>query len=130
MDSRAARARRLLEVARPCPAQAPACRNCRHPPTVPAPPQPANADGTRRSAQGSPKHASKPEGEHRSDASTTLKLELASKSENPSELDSKPDVLVEDQSKRGSLKRKSKPEVRFEAFQIVAVSFTGPSFGG
>ena len=66
IDCRAAWARRLQEVARPRPVQAPARDQCRRPPAVPAPPKPADADGTLRSAQGSPKHASKPECEDRS----------------------------------------------------------------
>ena len=43
IDCRAARARRLLEVARPRPVQALARGQCRRPPAVLAPPQPANA---------------------------------------------------------------------------------------
>ena len=57
IDCRAALARRLLEVARPRQVQAPASDQCLCLPAVPAPPQPANADGTLRSAQGSQKHA-------------------------------------------------------------------------
>ena len=76
------------------------CPRCRR--------RPANAVGTCRSAQGSPKHASEPklEGEDRSSRRLwSLK----------SEIQSKPEVLVEDQSKCGSPKRESKPEVRVEA---------------
>ena len=43
IDCRAARARRLLEVARQRPVQALALCQCLRPPTVPAQPQPANA---------------------------------------------------------------------------------------
>ena len=66
IDCRTALARLLQEVARPLPVQAPASDQCRRPPAVPVPPQPANADGTCLSVQGSPKHASKPECKGRS----------------------------------------------------------------
>ena len=120
IDSRAALARRLRkvarprQVARPRPIQAPARGHRRPPPALPAPPQPADADGTHRIAQGSPKHASEPKDEDRS----SLRRLWSSKSEIPPELESKPEVLVENRSKRGlrgNRKRKSKPEVRFEA---------------
>ena len=52
IDCRAALARLLQEVAAWLPVHALF--------RVPAPPQPANADGTCQSAQGSPKHASMP----------------------------------------------------------------------
>ena len=68
-DCRAARARWQREVACPLPVQTLARGQCRRPPAVPASaasPQPANADGTRRSAQGSPKHASMPDGDDQS----------------------------------------------------------------
>ena len=79
---------------------------------VPAPASSAraNADGTRRSAQASPKHASKPEGEDRSS-----RRPWSSKSKISPDFESKPEEHVEDQSKRGSPKRKSKSEVRVEA---------------
>ena len=91
--------------------QSAACSGARprRPPAVQAPPKPAEAHGTRRSAQGSPKHASTPEGAHRSS-----QRPWSLKSRIRPELKSKPVVRVEDQSKRRSLKRKSRPEVRFE----------------
>ena len=80
------------------------------PQLVPAPARCANADGTRRRVQGSPKHASKPEGENRSSR------RLGNfKSEIPPEIESKPEVLVEDHGKRGSTKRES-TEVPVEAW--------------
>ena len=42
---------------------------CRGLPAVRVPPQPANADGNNRSAHGSPKHVSKPEGASKTEAS-------------------------------------------------------------
>ena len=76
---------------------------CRH--------RPANADGTSRSSHESPKQASKSNGE---DLQSSRRLGSL-KSQIPPKLESKPKLLVEDESKRGSLKRESKPEVRVEA---------------
>ena len=66
IDSRAALARLLLEVARPRPVQALASGQCRRPGAVQAHPQTTDADGTCRSAQGSQKNVSKPDGEDQS----------------------------------------------------------------
>ena len=77
-------------------------------PAVQAPPQPAIADGIHRNAQGSSKYATKPKGEDRSSRRPwSLKTEISLK------LELKP--KVQDQSKRGSPKRESKPEVIIEA---------------
>ena len=67
------------------------------------------ADGTCRSVQVSPKYGSKPEGENGS----SRRL-WSFKSETPPEIELKPEVLVKDQSKRGSRKRES-TEVCVEA---------------
>ena len=84
---------------------------CLRQPALPAPSRPGDADGIHPSAQGSPMHSSKLEGQNRSS-----RRPWSSKSEIPHELESKPpEVLNRDQSKRGNLKHESKPELRVEA---------------
>ena len=100
----------VREIARQRPVQTPTSGHCRRPPALPAPLQPADADGTCRSAQRSPTNASKREGEDRSS-----RRPWSSKLEISPYLESKPEVLVKDQSKRGIPKCKSKPEMRVEA---------------
>ena len=83
---------------------------------VTAPARCAGAAPTSRcwSAQGSPKHASMPDGDDQSS-----RRPWRSKSEIPPEFESKPEVLVGelvDQSKRGSPKREWMPKVRVKAW--------------
>ena len=107
IDSRAALARLLGEVASQLPVQAPASSHCLHQPALPAQSQPGDADGIHPGAQGSPAL----KGQDRSS-----RRPWSSKSEIPHELESKqPEVLNMDQSKRGNLKRESKPELCVEA---------------
>ena len=110
IDRRVEQARLLLEVAHPRPVQAPASSQCQPPPEVPAHCSPANADDTSQSAQGSLKHASKPEGKDRSS-----RRPWSFKSKIPPELELKPEVSstkasIEDQRANQSPKCMLKTE--------------------
>ena len=111
IDSRAARARRLWEIKSPLPVQAPASGQCRRLPTVSAQPQPADADGTSRSAHEIPRQSPKA----RRRPKQAWKLKARVEPQGPKFLPNWPEKLVEDQSKRGRPKRESKPKVRVEA---------------
>ena len=98
----------LREVARPRLVQAPASSQCRGLPAVPAP--------LSRCWWHPPKRTGKPEAHvrarwRRQKQSKTLNLEV----QNSPKIKLKPEAVVEDQSKRGSAKLKSKPKVRVEA---------------
>ena len=114
----AAGARRLHEVARLRPVQA----SARSQRGVPAP--------LSQCWWHPPKRAGKPEG--RVKARRRSRRPWGLKSEILHELDSRPEVLVEDQSKRGSPKRKSKPELegRVEAGSARRCGPQSPAVGG
>ena len=96
----------LLEVACPRPVQAPASSQCQGQPAVPAPMLMAPAEAYREAQKKRVRARWR-----RQKQSKALKLEV----QNSPKIESKPEAVVEDQSKRGSTTPESKPKVRVEA---------------